>query len=858
MERYRTTYPKDDAPIIVGDSEFFGVDEYSAGENVAPGYCQAAVNIDFTSRDANTRGGFVCLPELGSAPFEAGQSWTARVSAADKDWRGIAYGNGIFVAVANNGGSDDVMYSSDGVTWTGVSSGITNQWTSITYGNGVFVAVAESGVGNRVMTSVNGATWTARTSAGDFAWSSVTYGDGLFVAVAGGGSGTTQVMTSPTGTTWTIRNTPASQADFTWACVAYGNNTFVAVASTSGTGNRAMTSPDGITWTARNTANDYQWFGLAFGGTKFVAVAYNGIAEACMTSEDGITWTERVTPTDSWRNVTYGNALFVAVSALGVAATAVMTSPDGITWTQASGANANQWFNVINGNNTFVAVSNTGTGNRVMTLGATSSVLGSGTYSDPNDAGSRWTMLVGPTSVGFYAFGKTSHTVAINSAYTVTEASTVVQCNNLVYIFRGSDSTPLYWTGNWGDEFTIAPTPTPGAGFSIIPNSNQATYYQNRLWVVDGKDTVAASDILDFQAFDDLANAFNLNTGDSDFLVTTYPFGLETLLVFKNRSILALQNVAGALSDVVVTEITRQQGAIGINAVVSVGPDVAYMSDRNVNLLTLTSTSNAIQHKTLPLSAPIRRTFSRVNWNAANKVSMAYFDNKLFVALPLDNATVCNSVLVYNFITESWFGEWNFADELGMAIQGWTIGNYLGSQRLHCITEDGRIFVTDDGQNDISGTTVSEIATSVTTRAYPANGDNRLNRRMWADIASNRPEFSVTAYVEGASESQQLLTDRTYTRSQSWIANDSTYTMSNANDDYNRRGRKDYATGWDSIQFGTGILPEMRQEYRYPLITRQRGRLVWYQVENTQGFLSLQAVGGEARTGDRNSYVQAL
>ena len=92
-----------------------------------------------------------------------------------------------------------------------------------------------------------------------------------------------------------------------------------------------------------------------------------------------------------------------------------------------------------------------------------------------------------------------------------------------------------------------------------------------------------------------------------------------------------------------------------------------------------------------------------------------------------------------------------------MAIQGWAVATYLGLQRLHAITEDGRIFVMEEGQNDISGTTVAEISASLTTRAYNTNNLNHVQRRLWVDIGTNRPSFSVTAYSDGASESTTLL-----------------------------------------------------------------------------------------------------
>ena len=59
-------------------------------------------------------------------------------------------------------------------TWTSRAPAADNQWTYVAYGNGLFVAVADSGTGNRVMTSPDGITWTSRTSAADNGWQSVT------------------------------------------------------------------------------------------------------------------------------------------------------------------------------------------------------------------------------------------------------------------------------------------------------------------------------------------------------------------------------------------------------------------------------------------------------------------------------------------------------------------------------------------------------------------------------------------------------------------------------------------------------------------------------------------------------------
>lgn len=849
MDRYRAYTAHDDPPRIEGDNSFTGVNSYDAPENLPPGQCQAAVNMDFSTQDANTRGGWVCLPALGVAPFGANLIWASRTSSSDLSYTSVAYGAGTYVAVADAGGvANCVMTSPDGLTWT-TRTAIEGQWFGVTYGAGLFVAVGVSATAGGVMTSPNGVTWTARTASSLHTWKAVVFGGSQFVAVTT--SAAAVVMTSPDGLTWTDRVIPLASS---WAAVTYGAGRFVA-ANNAATTTSFLYSDDGVTWTLVTVTDpgviNKTWTGIAYNG-RFVAVASGG--DIAYSVDAAATWAPATAPeANPWTAIANGSAGLVAIASSGTNRS--MISANGVTWTAIAAAAANQWAALCFGNGVYVAVSNTGTGNRAMTAGATSNVYASGLYSDPDDAGSQWMMLVGSGSVGFYAFGRTARTVSI-SGYTVSEMSTVVQCNNQVYIFRGADATPLYWTGDWSAPFTIAPTTTPAAGFGIIPNSNQATFYQDRLWVIDGKDAVAASDVLDFTAFDEIANDFNLNTGSSDYLVTTFPFGVATLVVFKNKSIIALQYVDGVLNDVAATEITRQVGAIGINSVVSVGPDLVYMSDQNVNLLSLTSTSNALQHKTQPLSRNINSIIRRVNWGAANKVSMAYNDNKLYIALPLDNSPTCNAVVVYNFITEQWFGEWNFAAELGIAIQGWLVANYFGTTRLHAVTEDGRIFVTGEGYNDISGTTLAEITTSLTTRAYVFDNENRISRRFYADLGTNRPDFSVTAYVDGASEHEEITTDQTYSRANSWLFNDSTYTMSNANDDYNRAFRQDYATGPDAVQPGTGILPEMLQEYRYPLITRRKGRLSWFRVDNSQGRIVIQGVGNEAHAGDRGSLVQ--
>ncbi len=64
-----------------------------------------------------------------------------RFSGTSQTLHGVAFGNGAYVAVGDNG---TIRYSTDSITWIPRVSGTTNRLCGVKYGAGGFVAVPQS------------------------------------------------------------------------------------------------------------------------------------------------------------------------------------------------------------------------------------------------------------------------------------------------------------------------------------------------------------------------------------------------------------------------------------------------------------------------------------------------------------------------------------------------------------------------------------------------------------------------------------------------------------------------------------------------------------------------------------------
>lgn len=184
----------------------------SDGETWTGGTTPLAADTYSWNRVTYGNGRYVAVGSGTSGLFENvmtspdGVTWTLRTTptGADINWTGVAYGEPViagtpsplFVAVARTAGVNNVMTSPDGETWTLQTVPVSTEWRAVAWGGGLFVAV---GLAGKVITSPDGVTWTEQSSPiSSDTLQCVAYGNLQFAAMTqlqpGSGNG---VITSP-------------------------------------------------------------------------------------------------------------------------------------------------------------------------------------------------------------------------------------------------------------------------------------------------------------------------------------------------------------------------------------------------------------------------------------------------------------------------------------------------------------------------------------------------------------------------------------------------------------------------------------------------------------------------------------
>jgi uncharacterized repeat protein (TIGR02543 family) len=392
------------------------------------------------------------------------------------------YANGYIYASATTG----TVRSTDGITWSPAGTGITPKLMfGIGYANSIYVMAggANDGSAGVLMSSSDGINWTSRGTNAASYWSLGSDGNGNFLAGLSADGG---LSYSSNGTTWTsVSSDPASGLQIFG--IAYGGWRWVAVAypglasTTPGTFALVSDVNSHTVWTKRTISTDgSMMWGVAYGNGLFVAV---GDAERIYTSADGSTWTNHtISPkiVQSFTGVAFGGGEFVAIGSDGI----IYSSTNGTSWTPEASTTSETIWAVTYGNNAFVFVDNAGKC-YVRRLLPTVTAIGpsSGSTLGATSVTITGTNFTNVTAVKFGTANVNSYTV--NSTTQITATSPAGSAGTVDVTMTTAGGTSV--TGSV-DRYTyvyvapptvtsVSPTSVPTAGgTSATSSADQFTY----------------------------------------------------------------------------------------------------------------------------------------------------------------------------------------------------------------------------------------------------------------------------------------------------------------------------------------------------------------------------------------------
>lgn len=398
---------------------------------------------------------------------------------------------------------------------------------------------------------------------------------------------------------------------------------------------------------------------------------------------------------------------------------------------------------------------------------------------------------------------------------------------------------------------TIKKSSASGAN---IPAGREGLYFQNRLLLLYGPDYLAVSDVLDPLHYSPILNEFKLNTGANDAVVALYPFNTTTLIVFKERSILAVENLYGDLSTTRLTEVTREFGCVSQASIASTGSDIVFLSQRGV--ISLKQTEFGIsQSVVLPLSDPIQDVIEEIDQAYWEKSCGAYYNNRYILSVPVEGGDGTNQrTLVYNFLNQAWEGYW----EGSLLVPRYYLRLIIaGTDTLCWADESGFIHNFDyqalQDRNRVG--TIQQIATSVSFRGHSGDKNpysqsnatnNNVDHKQWTglqfEFSSWNPTYSITANFDGVNESYPIASNETKSRTAYYIYGSGTYVTNNSGNNFLDPFREDYST-LPGIRCNTsGFKAGLTQSFTQKARLRRHSITMQPVVTTTSGALNINSV----------------
>lgn len=275
---------------------------------------------------------------------------------------------------------------------------------------------------------------------------------------------------------------------------------------------------------------------------------------------------------------------------------------------------------------------------------------------------------------------------------------------------------PLIWDSTT-TQFVVADqayvAPSSGTALTYItkslPPAEFGFYYQNRIVAKYTNHQLVVSDVLSFQT-DIQFNAFLINQGGNDIIVGCLPWIENQFLVFMRNSIyIAFLDPRFDITQTdksQITVVTTELGCLARKTIVNAGQYVFFLSTKGIYLLTPQLDLKVIGN-TMPLSEAISDFFAGLDYSIVGNSVAAYYDNRFFVALPIEddaNPTARNNrIAIYNTLNKNW--ESIDVYPVGLNADNLIVASYEYQKRLYILTnfagalQFGGVFLTEELEN---------------------------------------------------------------------------------------------------------------------------------------------------------------
>lgn len=224
--------------------------------------------------------------------------------------------------------------------------------------------------------------------------------------------------------------------------------------------------------------------------------------------------------------------------------------------------------------------------------------------------------------------------------------------------YTAAPSVTISGGGGSGATATASISNLVPAGLRLIRQ------HTNRLFAVgtgSNRNTLYASDILDPEVWKS-TNSIVVGGDDGEDIVAIQPFFDYEILVFKPNKIYLVAadptqtSASGWTVRLINDKIGCQAGATAIFTT----KDVFFLSNDGIRTVQR-SLADDFYTVGVPLSEPVKDVIARINKSYISSANAAFHNNRYYLALPLDNSTTCNYVLVYNSLFNSFEGLWTIA-----------------------------------------------------------------------------------------------------------------------------------------------------------------------------------------------------